>query len=466
MDSAFISRLLLFALALWVAGCGVLTEETDPSPEIRGEPITISASSAPTSYDRPEWNEEAVVYEISVRDFTEEGTFRAIIPHLPRLKEMGVTVLWLMPIHPIGKERRLGEWGSPYSVRDYFEVHSAYGTKEDFRALVESVHDQDMRLILDLVANHTAWDHPWIEAHPEWYEQDEDGNITHPEGTEWTDVAALDYDRPGLRSAMKEVMRYWVEEFEVDGYRADAAALVPGDFWENAIEEVRSVAPVLMLAEADAPSLHNRGFDLSYSWPTYLTLKAVWKGAPTSRLASVLAEEQKRFPAHALRLRYTTNHDEVAADGAPTDLFGGRQGAQAAALFTAAVPSIPLLYNGQEVGSAHPPFRGTSIDWDQHPDMEAFYSRLFRKVRPAVRGGDLIVHHPEGEDVLVLERKGGEESLLILINVRTQEVEAPLPTSWEGQRLREVFREQIREADEAVSLQGHGYRVFRKANPQ
>lgn len=405
--------------------------------------------------------ENAVVYEISVRTFTEEGTFRALIPHLPRLRKMGVTTIWLMPIHPIGKERRLGEWGSPYSVRDYYEVHPDYGTKEDFRALVQAVHEQDMRLILDLVANHTAWDHPWIEKHPEWYKRDENGNITHPEGTDWTDVAALNYNHPGPRRAMKKVMRYWVEEFGVDGYRCDAASRVPADFWASAIRDLRSTKQVMMLAEADIPDLHNRGFDVSYSWNMYRVLKAIWNGAPTSRLASALEREQERFPGHALQLRFTTNHDKVASDGAPAALFGDRLGARAAALLTAAVPGLPLLYNGQEVGSAHPPFQGSSIPWNHHPEMKSFYTRLLREVRPALRGGDLTVHHSQGEDVFVLERTAGQSSTLFLINARARTVEAPLPARWQSRPHREVLRDQIREESETVSLSAHGYRVLR-----
>lgn len=456
----------LFALVVLLAGCSLLTGDPDQSVQIQGEAVSISPPSKPSSHDRPDWVEEAVVYELSVRTFTEDGTFRAVIPHLPRLKEMGVTTLWLMPIHPIGEERRLGEWGSPYSVRDYYDVHPDYGTKEDFRALVEAVHEHDMRLVLDLVANHTAWDHPWVEEHPEWYERDENGDIIHPEGTDWTDVAALTYDHPGLRQAMKEVMRYWVEEFDVDGYRCDAAGRVPADFWESANEELRSIKSVMMLAEAENPDLHNRGFGVSYSWNIYRDLKAIWNGAPTSRLPSTLQEEQEQFPDHALRLRFTTNHDEVASDGAPAALFGGLSGARAAALLTAAVPGIPLLYNGQEVGSARPPFLDGSIQWDHHPEMTVFYARLLSDLYPTIRGGDLTVHHSEGEDVFVLERVAEQGPVLILINARARAVDAPLPIHWQGRLLREMLRGQIREESETVSLSAHGYRVLRKVSPQ
>lgn len=467
MYTTSLPPLSVIVVVFFLAGCTLLTDDTGSSVEIEGEPISISRPTEPSSYDRPDWVEDAVLYEISVRDFTQDGTFRAVIPHLPRLKQMGVTALWLMPIHPIGKERRSGEWGSPYSVRDYYAVNSNYGSKEDFRALVEAVHEHDMRILLDLVANHTAWDHPWIEEHPEWYEQDEAGDITHPEGTDWTDVAALNYEHPEVRTAMKQVMQYWVEEFNIDGYRGDAAGRVPADFWESAIEELRSSASVMMLAEAESPALHERGFDVSYSWNVYRTLNAIWNGAPTSRLATVLADERETFPDHALRLRFTTNHDEVAADGPPIALFNGPRGAQAAALLSAVVPGMPLLYNGQEVGAAIPPFRGMSIQWDEHPDMEAFYTRLLRRIHstPAVRRGNLTVHHPAGTDVIVLERTAEQDRLLILINVRDRTVQAPLPARWQGRSLRDVFQDDVRREGESVTLPGYGYRVYQTVNP-
>ena len=246
--------------------------------------------------ERPKWVDNAVIYELFVQDFTPEGTFEAIIPRLRELKKLGVTTLWLMPIHPYGVERKKGTLGSPYAVRDYFDVNPDFGTKQDFQDLVDAVHAEGMHIIIDFVANHTAWDNAWLAEHPEWYTRDSAGTITHPQGTDWTDVADLNYDNPDVRQAMKQAMKYWVEAFNIDGYRCDVAEMVPLDFWEDAIAEVRRIKPVMMLAEGEAPELHRTGFDLTYSWKLYGALKDVWNGAPASDFVRVLEEQKKAFP--------------------------------------------------------------------------------------------------------------------------------------------------------------------------
>ncbi len=374
--------------------------------------------------------EEAVIYEMFVRSFTPEGTLNAVIPRLDELKALGVDVLWLMPIHPVGEDRRKGPLGSPYAVRDFKAVNPRFGTMDDVRALVDEVHARDMRIILDLVANHTAWDHAWLEAHPGWYTQDANGAV-HPAGTDWTDVADLNYDAPSLRAAMRDAMRFWVEEIGIDGYRCDVAEMVPADFWRDAIAELRAVKPVLMLAEGASPDLYDAGFDLTYGWNTYSALKDIWEGAKASHLVGVLADEQEQIGTQP-RMRFTTNHDETAWDETPLALFGGVEGAQAAAVIAATLPGAVLLYNGQEVGDPQRLhlFQQISIRWDSNPAMRAFYETLLarRSASPALRRGALEpVPHDREDDVLAYHRVTGTESVQVLVNVRDRAVEVTLP---------------------------------------
>ena len=411
-----VSAVVLLALA----GC---TRPADPVP------VAVTAVDAAPS---PAWTEAPVIYELYVRSFTPEGTFRAIIPRLDELKELGATVLWLMPIHPVGEARRKGTLGSPYAIRDYKDVNPRFGTMEDFQALVDAVHARDMRIVIDLVANHTAWDNAWVEAHPEWYTTDSTGVVTHPPGTDWTDVADLNYDDPDLRAAMRDAMRFWVEEVGIDGYRCDVADLVPMDFWAEAIAELRTIKPVLMLAEGGNPELYAAGFDLTYAWGTYSALKSIWDGAPADTLFAVLADEAARYPAGTDRMRFTTNHDETAWDDTPLVLFGGTDGAQAAAVIAATLPGAFLVYNGQEVGDTQrlPLFEQVSIQWDTDPAMRAFYDDLLdrRAAHRALREGAVEpIPHEASADVVAYYRVAGADSAFVAVNVRDRAVTMSLP---------------------------------------
>lgn len=448
---AYLLALLLFVLA-WAAPAPALAQES-------GQRATTYAVPA-----RPDWVTDAVIYELFVQDFTPEGTFRAIIPRLPELKNLGVTTIWLMPIHPYGVERKKGELGSPYAVRDYFDVNPAFGTKEDFQALVDAVHGQGMHIILDLVANHTAWDNPWITEHPAWYSRDAAGAMIHPPGTDWTDVADLDYDNPELREAMQQVMKYWVDTFNIDGYRCDVAEAVPLEFWQEAIRELHRIKPVMMLAEGEDPALHRVGFDLTYAWRLYGTLKEMWEGAPASEFVSVLQAQQEIFPSNALRLRFTTNHDETAWDAPPTRLFGGLEGARAASVLMTTIEGVPLLYNGQEVGTDEiiPLFEKQPIEWDQNPEMRAFYEALlglYDRSR-ALRRGGMAMLAPEAEDVVLFERFTDDARLVIAVNVRDREVPIPeLPEDLQGASFREALQGEPTSLPE--TLPPYGYLVLR-----
>jgi len=295
----------------------------------------------------PEWAADAVLYQLNTRQFTPEGTFAAAQKHLPRLAAMGVDIIWLMPIHPIGEENRKGSLGSPYAVRDYRAVNPEFGTEDDFRAFVEAAHRLGLKVILDWVANHSAYDNPLTLSHPEWYTRTPEGALTSPAGTDWSDVADFDYSQPGLRRYMTESLVYWVREFGVDGYRADVAGYVPLDFWETARAELDKIRPVFMLAEWEQRDLHMRAFDASYAWKWKEAMqRIVREGTGAGPIRGYYAEQAETWPHAALRMVYTDNHDQNSWDGVASDIYGPAYEAAIALSFTG--PGLPLIYNGQE----------------------------------------------------------------------------------------------------------------------
>jgi glycosidase len=324
----------------------------------------------------PEWSRDAVIYQINTRQFTKEGTFRAAQRELPRLKALGVDILWLMPIHPIGVKNRKGTLGSPYSVRDYYGVNPEFGTKAEFKAFVDAAHRQGMRVILDWVANHSAWDNPLVAQHPEWYDRNWKGEFRPTPWWDWSDIIDFDFRQVGVRRYMADAMLYWVREFGVDGYRADVAAYVPLDFWEQLRRDLDAVRPVYMLGEAQMRDLHYRAFDASYGWGWYEAVSNIAKGkADVGALFGYYSENESAWPAGAQRMVYVENHDQNSWHGTQFETFGP-------ALTNAIVLSmvgegIPLIYNGVEAGQPQAPgiLRKDPIVWREHPNG-ALYKRL------------------------------------------------------------------------------------------
>lgn len=358
---------------------------------------------------------DEIVYELFVRNATAEGTFRAATAMLPQVKALGTTTVWLMPIHPVGQTGRKGTFGSPYSIADYRGVNPDLGTMDDVRAFVAEAHRLGMKVILDLVANHTAWDHPWLAQHPDWYTKGPDGRIVPP-NPDWTDVADLNYDVPAMRAAMMDDMLFWVRDVGIDGYRCDVAELVPADFWREAIARLRAVKPVLMLAEGATDELYEAGFDLTYDWPLYQAMKRVWQGGPLAELHGPLA-------AAAPKLRFTTNHDETAWDAPPLHRFNGTLGAMAAFWTVALLPGAPLVYNGQEHGHPNlvPLFEhvpATTVDFRTRDQYEA--ALLLREAHPVLREGALTLLDAGNDGVLLFERTRAGERVLVAVNVRPQ----------------------------------------------
>ena len=398
--------------------------------------LSVAAAYPAVAQPRPaldsSWVARSAIYELFVRDFSPPGDLRGVSLGLDRIQATGANVVWLMPIYPVGALNRKEPLGSPYSVRDYRAINSDFGTAADFRALVEAVHARGMKLILDWVPNHTAWDHVWVQEHPDFYRRNERGELTVPRDdkgklTDWTDVAQLDYSNPTLRREMIAAMRYWLDEFGIDGFRIDVAGFVPDDFWREAVPALRSAVtrPIMLLAEWGDLKMHRFGFDLTYAWDSYSRLKAVWRGAPADTIVQSELKDLAAMPAGGMRLRFATNHDETAWDRPPVTLFGGAAGARAAFVAMALLPGRPLLYNGQEVESPQTLrlFYRDPITWEQPQASEAraFYRRAVDLARTdsAFGAGALrAVESTAPRDVIAYLRGDA----LVLVNARPREV--------------------------------------------
>ncbi|QPC98033.1 alpha-amylase family glycosyl hydrolase [Qipengyuania soli] len=340
----------------------------------------------------PDWSRKAVLYQINTRQFTPEGTFKAAQEQLPRLKELGVDILWLMPIHPIGKENRKGGLGSPYSVQDYYEVNPEFGTKADLKAFVDEAHRQGFHVILDLVANHTAWDNQMAKDHPDWYEKDWKGDFRPTPWWDWSDIIDLDWSKPGVREHVGGAMEMWVRDFGIDGYRADVAGYVPLDFWEKMRGRLDAIRPVFMLGEVQQTAFHFAAFDATYGWDWHVTSKKVAHGeGDATSFYGYYAENESLWPREAMRLTYIENHDSNAWEGTMKENYGPALDAMTVLSFTG--QGLPLVHNGMEACNAKRLefFEKDSIDWSQGEGCE--YGALlkdliaFRKANPVLDNG-------------------------------------------------------------------------------
>lgn len=356
------------------------------------------------------WTYDAVVYEMNVRQYTPEGTFAATQAQLPRLKELGVDVIWLMPIYPIGEKERKGTLGSYYAVKDYCAVNPEFGTMQDFEAFLTEAKSQGFRVILDWVANHTSPDAVWIDAKPaDWYERDSLGNTVVQ--YDWTDIAALNYDNADVWDAQESAMRFWMSK-GIDGFRCDMACEVPFEFWTKTISSLRKDWPQMyMLAEGEDPKLHESGFDASYAWELHHLLNDIAQGKKgIPELLEYVKQDAERFPQDAFRLMFTSNHDENSWAGTEFERMG--DAAKVMAVLTFTLPNgQPLIYTGQEMGWDHR-FQFFEKDpvpaWEEN-EFAQFYQNLIKlrhehpALRPGGRGGRFEVVSTE-DSTLVFRR--------------------------------------------------------------
>ena len=376
-------------------------------------------------YKNPEWSYSAVLYELNVRQFTPEGTFNAAIERLPFLRSIGIDAIWLMPIYPIGEEGRKGTLGSYYSIKDYTAVNSEFGTSDDFRAFVSAAHAMGIRVLLDWVANHTARDARWISEKPaDWYERDENGEAKVP--WDWTDTAKLNYANHDVWRGQIDAMRYWVEEFGVDGFRCDMAMLVPIEFWQEVSAELHSIKEdIFMLAEAEEDNLFDMAFNMSYQWNVHHIMVDIAKGARRVwDLRNAIHAERARYPREAMRMSFTSNHDENSWSGSEQSRFGRALEVMTAMTFL--MPStMPLIYTGQEVGYDHSFefFERDAIPQERYTETHA--TKLYRclcalkhrerALAAGERGGEMIEIENNAKDCMMTFVREVEGSRVVAI---------------------------------------------------
>ncbi|TCO09684.1 alpha-amylase family glycosyl hydrolase [Natronoflexus pectinivorans] len=410
--------IFLFALIGLISACGTQTQQE------------ISKKQRPVSkVPIPDWSHNAVIYEVNVRQFTPEGTFEAFAEHLPRLNELGVDFLWFMPIHPIGEKERKGTLGSYYSIKDYKGVNPEFGTFEDFKAIVNQAHDLGMKVFLDWVANHSAWDHPWVEKHPEWYDRDSLGNMFAP--YDWTDVAQLDYNNHEMRAAMIDALEFWVREANIDGYRCDVAGLVPVDFWEDARVALDKIKPVYLLAEdEDETALLNKAFNSNYGWSFHHIMNAVAAGEQNvTHVVEYFENLYETYPLGTYPMQFITNHDENSWASTEFERMG--DAVKTFATLTFAIEGMPLIYTGQEVGMDHMLefFEKDEVDWSDPMNMTPFYQSLIRlkKENRALwngkAGGEMTIITTEyPEEIFLFKREKDNNKVVALFNLSPQEI--------------------------------------------
>ena len=383
-------------------------------------------------YIFPEWARNQVVYEVNLRQYTPGGTISEFRQHLPRLKKLGAGILWFMPLQPIGIKNRKGTLGSYYSIRNYCQIDPAYGTMEEFIDMINEIHALGMYVILDWVANHTAWDHHWVDEFPAFYRRNEAGEV-HPPFPEWEDVVGLDYTNPDLRLAMIDAMKFWIQKTNIDGFRCDMAMLVPTDFWNQARKELEAVKHVFMLAEADQRDLTEEAFDVLYNW----NLMHVWNDIAAGKYTADeirwrIPSEITDFPAGADNLMFISNHDENSWNGSEIERLHFALEAFAVLIFT--LPGMPLIYSGMEAGNYRRLsfFDKDCIDW-KADKMALLYRKLshLRMHNPALRSlqpkSDFrLLSTTRDDQVFSFIRQSDGNGIVVLLNLSPGNVDFSL----------------------------------------
>lgn len=467
----------LFAIAALAALALAATPEAVAKRKPKEAPVSQQALSGEARY-QPQpyvkfqhvaWSKDATIYQINTRQFTPEGTFKSAQAQLPRLQKLGVKILWLMPIHPIGEKNRKGSLGSPYAVKDFLGVNPEFGTLEDLKAFVNEAHKRDMKVILDWVGNHTAWDNPLTVAHSDWYIHDWDGDFRPTPWLDWSDIIDLDYSKPALRAYMTEALKYWVREADVDGYRADVAGYIPLDFWENARAELDAIKPVFMLAEWDARDLTAHAFDMTYAWGWKDALQPIAAGkADVGSLYGYYSSNESSWPEAAMRMVFTENHDLNSWDGSAPERFG--PALEAALVLSFISEGMPLIYNGQEARNEKRLefFEKDPIAWRDHPDG-ALLARLvaLKKAHPALWNapwGARMVQAPNAAPTKVFSfvREKGGDKVFAVFNFSAEAQTVTFPRGPQLGRYQDMLTGGVEEigADWRTTLPAWGWRVF------
>lgn len=496
--NTFQDLFFIFAISLFTLFISCKTsnqEESTNNTESKDSTLTFEKPRT------PEWHKNAVIYEVNLRHYTPENTFKSFEKEIPRLKEMGIDILWFMPIHPVSKEKRKGELGSPYAVGDYYKTNPDFGTMEDFKQMLATIHKAGMYCIIDWVPNHTGWDNPWITEHPDWYTQDKEGNIIDPidyntgKSWGWTDVADLNYDNKEMRLGMIDAMKFWIQEVGIDGFRVDVAHGVPVDFWEQCSDSLYAVKPIFMLAEAAVPEIVNNGaFVVDYGWEMHHLLNQIAKTQGANKgdaaqmvqgnlaegaekkevekktaldIDALLAKKAKQYQK-GYQMQFTSNHDENSWSGTEFKRMG--EGHKAFAVLTATFDGMPLLYTGQEsaLDKQLEFFKKDKIDWGNYVYAD-FYKTLFtlkhknKALWNGEHGGELI-KIPTGNDeniyAFIREKEG--DKVVVIINLSSKAQKAKLEgTNFAGEYSEIFTQEKTKlEAGAEMSLKPWEYFVY------
>ncbi|WP_179414783.1 alpha-amylase family glycosyl hydrolase [Mucilaginibacter sp. E4BP6] len=424
-----------------------------------------TADVDPSQYGKPYKNvpdrRDVSMYQVNMRSFSKEGNFKGVIARLDSIKALGVNVVYILPIYPVGV---LKAQGSPYAVKDYRQINTEFGTLDDLRALVNGVHKRKMAIIIDWVGNHTSWDNPWI-VNKDWYEQDSTGNIKHAQT--WRDVAQLNFKNNDMRLTMIKDMKYWVLTANVDGFRCDYADGPPADFWKQAIDTLRNIPvhKLLFLAEGTRGENFNAGFDYNFGFRFFENLKRIYKkGKSVKSIDTINSRDYANAADGQQMVRYITNHDVNSSDGSPIPLFGGKKGSMAAFVVVAYMKSVPMIYDGQEVGTPYRlvfPFTKSKIDWTLNPDVTAEYKKViaFRNSSEAVRRGELISY--SSDDVCAFTKTLGAKSVFVLSNLRNTTVSYTIPSNLLTYKWKDGFTGSRSELNGVITLAPYQYIVLK-----
>lgn len=432
-----IKKLLAFALFVFIlSSCKNKTTE-------------IVTNDTATIDSHPAWIMQGNIYEVNVRQYTPEGTFKAFEKNLDRLKDMGVQTLWFMPINPISKVDRKGSLGSYYAVSSYTDVNPEFGNMDDWKALVKDAHEKGFKVIIDWVPNHTGADHYWLQKHPDFYVKDSTGKAKM--AADWADTRKLNYDNTELRDTMIEQLKYWIKESNIDGFRCDVASDVPDDFWKTCITELRKVKNVFMLAEGDKPELNADGFDATYAWNDFAMMKRIAKGErKASAFDSSLARTDSTFPKNTLRMFFTSNHDENSWNKADYETMPGDSHAPFAVLTQTIKRSVPLIYSGQEEPLLRPLkfFDKDTISFGKYARAD-FYKKLLalRKSNEALASNANFIRVTTNADdkVYAFVRELNNKKILVVLNLSKDAVKAKTMIPAVSGTATEVFANQTEE---------------------
>lgn len=490
-------------LAIFIISCVQNNQGIKPDQE--------SQYPVSTFVKHPAWSKNSIIYEVNIRQYTEEGTFNAFADHLPRLQKLGVDILWLMPVYPIGElnmkagqtilvdeipdpDERKKYLGSYYSTKDFLNVNPEFGTMEDFRSLVDKIHKLGMHIILDIAVNHTAWDHPWINTHPEYYTRIDTMNLPwnpewmedHPEyfnrikklqmtypieegETDWWDAAELDYNNDELRNEMKRIFKYWVSEIGVDGYRCDVAGRVPCDFWNDVRASLDSIKPVFMLAEdEDSTCLLNKAFDMNYAWKFHHILNDLAKGEKTIQdLKNYFYDLDTTYDPGIYRMNFITNHDENTWNG--TEFERMDKAVEVMALLTYTVPGMPMIYSGQEIGQTKrlkffekDPIKWEESRWENTYQILNELKKTNQVLWNGTSGGEMKIIRSKSEGIFAFSRNNEEEELIILANLSDRSDSTYLPDKYSVRSYNNVFTREKVNVNRAIILEPYKYLVLKE----